>query len=80
MRHQGTGEDSVSRHQGTNRRHHGTTRLWRPARPGPEARPPTGVTRVRNPCRVVAPIRGRRTRGDAKRIRTLLTLCARSAS
>ena len=76
MRHQGTGDDSVSRHQGTNQRHHGTNRLWMPARPRPEARPPLGVTRVRKPCRVTAPIRGRKTRRDGERIRTLLTPCA----
>ena len=47
MRHQGTGDDSVSRHQSTNQRHQGTNSLWTPVRSGPEARPQARVTRVR---------------------------------
>ena len=35
MRHQGTGDDSISRHQGTNQRHQGTNCLWTPVRSGP---------------------------------------------
>jgi hypothetical protein len=47
MRHQGTGDDSVLRHQGTNWRHQGTNGLWTATRPGAEGRHPAGVTRVR---------------------------------
>ena len=75
MRYQSTGDDSISRHQGTNKCHQGTNGLWTAARPYARQDHSQGVTRVRigisRHCHF--PRWGREAERSA-RIRTLLTL------